>query len=160
MKNKKKLIILGVVLLLFLVGGIYIRSKTEVKNEPVKSYEDEIIKLSPKDIGLEFISNAAKNQVKFILNKPEGIESVAYEISYEADAPKGYEGEDRISRGIAGDEKISPQQSKFESKFFDLGSCSSGTCRFDSGVKEVNLLLKINKNDNKVYQVEDKLSLE
>ena len=162
MKNRKNLIIAGVVLLLMsVVGTIFVLNTRSVEEEPVSSFEEEVITLQPEDIGLEMVASETNQQVKFIINKPEGIESLEYEISYEAGVPPGYQGEEeKISRGIAGEEELDPSEDVFESKFFDLGSASSGTFRPDIGVEEVDLLLKLNKTDGKVYQVQDTLVLE
>lgn len=156
----KNFIILGVVFLLILfVGGYFLLgNKTQPKlKEETRSVEEEVITLKPEEIGLQIMASANKKQVKFIINKLNGIQSIEYELSYEADAVSG--DEQRISRGIAGEDVIKPGMKKYESKFLDLGSCSSGTCRYDTGVESVNLLLKLTKDDGKVYQVEDSLSL-
>ncbi len=160
MKNQKFLIIIGVVVLLLGLGTFYVLNGRS--EEPTdEGYVEEILTLSPEDIGLEMVASASNQQVKFIINKVEGIESLEYELSYEADVPPGYQGEEeKISRGVAGEEEIEAGEEKFESKFLDLGSASSGTFRPDIGVEKVNLLLKLNKTDGKVYQVEDSLILE
>jgi hypothetical protein len=158
--KQKNFIILGVIFLLILfVGGYFLlggKTQPESKEE-TRSVEEEVLTLKPEDIGLQIIANANKKQVKFIINKLNGIQSIEYELSYEADSVSG--DEQRISRGIAGEDVIKNGMKKYESKFLDLGSCSSGTCRYDTGVESVNLLLKLTKNDGKVYQVEDSLSL-
>lgn len=160
MKNQKLLIIVGVVVLLLGLGTFFVLNGRSEEPED-NGYVEEVITLTPEEIGLEMVASASNQQVKFIINKVEGIESFEYELSYEADVPKGYQGEEeKISRGVAGEEEIESGSDKFESKFLDLGSASSGTFRPDIGVEKVNLLLKLNKTDGKVYQVEDSLELE
>ncbi len=158
--KQKNFIILGIVFFLILIVGGYLLFGNKSQQEPVEenqSLEEEVITLKPEDIGLKIMASANKKQVKFIIDKLNGIRSIEYELSYEADAVSG--DEQRISRGIAGEDVIKPGMKKYESKFLDLGSCSSGTCRYDTGVESVNLLLKLTKDDGKVYQVEDSLSL-
>lgn len=157
--KQKKFIILGIFFLLILVVGGYflLGNKSQQEPEETRSVEEEVINLKPEDIGLKIVSSANKKQVKFIIDKLNGIQSIEYELFYEADGVSG--DEQRISRGIAGEDVIQPGMKKYESKFLDLGSCSSGTCRYDTGVESVNLLLKLTKGDGKVYQVEDSLSL-
>lgn len=167
MKDKKLFIIVGVVVVVLLsVGGFFIFNKKSTSSTPsdqTASLDEDIVKLSPSDIGLKMITSPNKKQVKFIISKPEGITNIEYELSYEADSVGG-SSEDgdaggRINRGVAGEDTIDPDESSYESKFLDLGSCSSGTCRYDVGIETVNLLLKLTKTDNKVYQVEDSLTL-
>lgn len=160
MKNRKTLLIAGVLLLLVLGGTVYLLNRSTEPEEVETEYIDEVITLSPADIGLKMEASPTRQQVRFIITKPEGIESLEYELSYEADVPPGYLGEEeKVSRGIAGEEELEPNTQLFESKYLDLGSASSGTFRPDIGVEEVHLILKLNKTDGKVYQVEDSLTL-
>lgn len=122
---------------------------------------DDAIKLSPSEVGLELTATANKKQVKFTLTKAVGVKKVEYELSYEADSAGGKDDESggRITRGVAGEDVIDSDQTTYESKLLDLGSCSSGTCRYDKGVTSVHLLLKLTKSDGKIYQVEQDLDL-
>lgn len=156
-----------VVLLLGIGGFMFVNHNLSQgqSDDQTQNFEDAI-KLSPSDIGLQMIASSNKKQVKFVINKPQGFTKVEYELSYMANST-GTASEDegegdmpaKINRGVAGDDQISPDESKYESKFLDLGSCSSGTCRYDTGVDSVHLLLKLTKSDGKLYQVEDDLKL-
>lgn len=161
MKNKNLIIIGAIALLLIGLGGFFIMSRNSAEPvEPVdESLEEDIITIKPEEIGLEIEAANNNRQVKFIINKATGITDIEYELSYEADnsAANAAEGNPRIPRGIAGEDELDGTDEEYESKLLDLGSCSSGTCRFDTGVESVNLLLKITKTDGKVYQVEDSL---
>lgn len=159
MQNKNYIIIGVIALLLVGVGGFFFLSNRS--GDPVapvdESLDEEVITLTPEEIGLVLEASANNKQVKFIIGKPEGITELEYELSYEADAAGGED--ERISRGVAGEDELDGTEETYESKFLDLGSCSSGTCRYDTGVTSVNLLLKLTKSDGKVYQVEDSLEL-
>jgi len=165
-KNKNLYIIVGVVLVILLsVGGYLVLGSKSSKtsddaNQPDISLDDAIM-LAPEDVGLELVANATKKQVKFTLSKAAGIQKIEYELSYEADSAGGKDDESggRITRGVAGEDVIDSDEDTYESKLLDLGSCSSGTCRYDKGVTTVHLLLKLTKSDNKVYQVEQDLDL-
>lgn len=129
--------------------------------EQMASLDEDVIKLSPSDIGLKINTLSNNHQIKFTLSKAEGITHIEYELSYEADSAGGSsedgDGSGRITRGVAGEDTID-SQSMYISKVLDLGSCSSGTCRYDKGVTGIHLLLKVTKTDDKVYQVEDTLN--
>jgi hypothetical protein len=152
MKSKPVLLGLLVLVLLLIGGGYFFLSNrsAEPAEEEDAIVEEELESLSPEEIGLEMTASSNKKQVKFVINKPEGITGVEYELTYTAG--------DGQQRGVIGMvEDISGDT--IESKFLDLGSCSSGTCKYDTGVETVNLLLKVTKEDEKTYQVEDSLDL-
>ncbi len=163
--NKNLLIGVGAVVLLLLgLGGYFVMSNRSAEPvEPVEeSLENEAISIKPEEIGLELEATPNKKQVKFIISKAIGITALEYELSYEADSTGGTDDGDgggRISRGVAGEDELDGTEESYESKLLDLGSCSSGTCRYDTGVTDVQLLLKITKDDGKVYAVEDTLEL-
>ncbi|MDQ5900740.1 MAG: hypothetical protein QG600_318 [Patescibacteria group bacterium] len=165
MKNKNVMMIAGGVLLLLVVLGSYFlfTNKSSSPQEPLdESLEENIITLDPEEVGLVLESSANKKQVKFTLSKAEGITMIEYELSYEADNTSSSDdgdGSGRISRGVAGEDELDGTETIYESKFLDLGSCSSGTCRYDTGVSTVNLLLKIVKEDGNVYQVQTSIDL-
>jgi hypothetical protein len=154
---KDKRIIIGLVVILFLVlgGGYYLLSSNQAaptEEEQATIIEDTIPTLSPSEIGLTLTARSDNKAVKFAIAKPEGITSVDYEISYMAEGD--------IPRGAIGKVDAVTGNSEIESKFIDLGSCSSGKCKYDSGVTSVTFTLKITKSDGKVYQVQKSLSLE
>lgn len=144
----------------YLVLGSKTSKTTDDTNQSDISLDDAIM-LSPSDVGLELTATASKKQVKFVLGNATGINRIEYELSYEADSAGGPDDESggRITRGVAGEDVIDTDESTYESKLLDLGSCSSGTCRYDKGVTSVHLLLKLTKSDNKIYQVEQDLDL-
>lgn len=153
--NDKKVLIIGVIALLFaLSGGYYIMiaSKTAPMPTPTPTQQEEVIPtLSQKDIGLTFVTRSDNKAVKFSLSNIKDIQSVDYEVTYTA---KG-----NVPRGIIGTIEVTPQDEILESKYIDLGSCSSGKCRYDEGVSLVKLVLKITKTDGKVFQSESKLDI-
>lgn len=165
-KNKNLYIIIAAVIVVLLGVGTYMLlgnkgAKTTDDASQSEMALDEAIKLSPLDVGLELTATANKKQVRFILNQATGITKIEYELSYEADSAGGKDDESggRITRGVAGEDVIDADQDTYESKLLDLGSCSSGTCRYDKGVTSVHLLLKLTKSDDKIYQVEQDLDL-
>lgn len=153
MKDKKVLIgIIAFVVLLIAAGAYFLMSKnSSADDEEFGSAEEQLPSLSPKEVGLEIEALSGNKQVVFRLTKPDGISAVEYELTYFAE-----DGQQRAVIGTIDKEDIGDT---VESKPLDLGSCSSGVCKYDKGVKEVDLLLKVTK-DEKEYQVKDKLNLE
>jgi len=166
LKNRSLLIAGGVLVFFLVLGGGYFLFVHKAPGASVANQTDNQdtgpLKLSPNDIGLTLSASPDKKRVKFAINKLDGINGVEYQVTYEADstAQEIAEGGDkRVDRGITGDSKINTGDSSYESPWLDLGSCSKNICRYDTGVNSVDMVLKITKDDGKVYEVEQKLSL-
>ncbi len=160
-KNKNLVIVVAVLVVLALAGGGYFFFANKSKNQQEPVAEEEVVeKLSAEAIGLGLEVSPDKKKVKFTIEKVDGIASVEYELTYEADSTAQEQsegGEPRVQRGITGEEKVE-SGSKYESPWLDLGSCSKNVCRYDKGVDKVDLTLKVVKN-GKTYLVEDSLTL-
>ncbi len=164
-KNRKAQIIVGVIfVVLMLFGGYYlIAGKSNSKPKADDSQSQNVVgKLSAEELGLELTAKPDKKAVKFSISKLDDIKSIEYQLQYEADSTaqeRGEGGEDRVQRGITGEAKIDTSKSSYESPWLDLGSCSKNVCRYDSGVKSVDLTLKIVKKNGKIYEAEKKFDL-
>ncbi len=161
--NKKIGIIIGVVLVLLLLGGggYMILGKQAPKQAAItEPGEQSVGTLEPDAIGLKLQLTADKKKISVMVGKTSDIKSIEYEITYDADVPASEKvegGEDRVSRGFSDQADIKSGQSSYESKEFDLGSCSKNVCRYDTGVTEINILMKVTKRDGKLYQVTDSI---
>lgn len=166
MKNNKVLLVgVVIVVLLLLGGGFLVLSSKRPTSLPITQDEElqTIEKLSPADIGLSLVPSYGNKRVKVVVSKSEDIKSLAYDISYEADIPAselaaGEQG-GQVERGFSDEVTLAGQKSSYESKEFDLGSCSKNVCRYDTGVTEIKILMKVTKMDGKVYQVEDSVKI-
>ena len=153
MKDKKILIALIVIVLLAIGGGAYAfltRNAGETDEEDYGELEEQLPALKPEEVGLEMEALKGNQQVVFTLTKPDGITAVEYELTYFA--------QDGQQRAVIGTVEMEEGEEVIASKPLDLGSCSSGVCKYDTGVEKVDLLLKVTK-DSKDYQVKDSLEL-
>jgi hypothetical protein len=159
LKKRNNQIIAGVVVLLILVSG-YLVFGGKPKQQSQDTTQDQTIQtISPEKLGLTITVSPDKKKVKFGIAHPDGIKSLEYSLTYEADSTAqeiSEGGEPRVQRGITGDAKIDSDTKPYESEFLDLGSCSKNVCRYDTGVKSIDLTLKIVKSDGKTYQSEKK----
>lgn len=168
MKTKNLIIILAVLIIVVGLGGgyfLFARKSNNTTSQQTQQSQgqdmENVQTLSPDDIGLSLSASDDNKQVQFKISKVQGIKSIEYELTYEADATaqEKEEGADaQVQRGITGDATIDINDSSYTSPWLDLGTCSSGTCHYDTGVTSVDLVLKVTK-DGKVYQVEKKLDL-
>ncbi len=156
MKKDKLIIIAGGVLLIFLIAAGYYfflaKKPSPQASTPTPEELTQVIPtISPNELGLTFIARKDGKAVKFEIANAGDIEMVDYEISYLT------EGE--IPRGVIGSITKKSGETTIAIDYEVLGSCSSGRCKYDSGVTSVKLILKIAKTDGKTYQAEKTLEL-
>lgn len=164
-KNRTVIIILAVLagLSLLLGGWLFMVNKSNSAVEDDGFIDEQVVeKMEASEIGLTMEANDSNKAVKFMIEKADGIKTIEYQVTYEADstaAEQSEGGEARVQRGITGEAMIKGGEASFESDWLDLGSCSKNVCRYDTGVESVTLTLKIVKDDGKVYEVEQTLEL-
>lgn len=159
MKNKKVLIITSVIVAaVIIIGGIFFLtsqapSQKQSATQDTTS-EDVFPTIMPSDIGLLFTATPDKRNVILTITKASDIEHVDYEITYNAMS----EGSS-VQQGLNGEvKKDQIKNGKIEIKRI-LGTCSTGgKCRYDEGVTEAQIVLKITKSNGKTYQVEKSIS--
>ena len=165
--NKKLLIPVVLFVLLALGGGSYFflsKNSTSTSDEQADQgiLEEIIPTLAPSEIGLKMVARADNRAVKLILSNSKKVSRIEFDLVYDADQASNF-GEDeggagKVSRNVT-DELAVDGKSPFETKYYDLGSCSSGKCRFDTGVTKVITQMKVTMLDGKIFQVEDSLDL-
>lgn len=165
--NKKILLpVIAFVILVLAGGGYFILSQNSsdsADSEEQQGIIDEVIPtMAPGDIGLKMVPRSDNRAVKLVLSAASDVEKIEFDLVYDADQSTSF-GEDdggsgKVSRNVT-DEVMVNGKSPFETKFYDLGSCSSGKCRYDTGVTTIKLEMKVTKKDGKVFQVSDSLEL-
>ena len=146
MKNNRNLIIVGVIVLLLLIGGgIFLATKKSPKPAISTAQQEEILTLSPEDIGLSLTMGVDGKRVIMEITKTEGLTSIEYQLSYTS---KG-----GIPRGVIG--TLDAKGSNIKKEVI-LGTCSD-VCHYDQDVSNIKVILKVTKTDGKVYQVEKSL---
>lgn len=157
LKTRNGKIAAGVVAVLLLTSG-YLLFAGKSKPETQDTVEDQsVMKISAEELGLTIEANDTKNEVKFIIAKAGDFKTIEYQLDYEADSTAQEQsegGEPRVDRGVTGEAEIEPGDTEYESDWIVLGSESAGSKRYDTGVEEVNLTLKLVKKDGKIYQSE------
>lgn len=139
-----------VVIVLLLVGVFLFLHKSPSKEKviiPNQFSTEELPKITPEDIGMVVTIRSDKKAVMFELKKAADIKHVDYEIRYNHIV----DGE-QVQEGILGIMNIA-EDGITKTDFRTFGTCSA-TCRYDVGVSDVSIILKVTKNDGKQYQVE------
>ncbi len=156
MKNKMALAGLVAVILIIAVAGFIFISKQKATKEPVieKTPEEEAIQMKPEDIGLELIPNKALTEVEMKINDVSKFNHFDFEMSYDAIV----DGES-VPKGAIGSGDINPGDTTVDRKI-TIGTCSSGTCKYDKGVKKISFLIRLTLKDGKTAVVKKDLDLQ
>lgn len=154
LKNKMVLAGVGLVVLLLVVGGVFlINSKkaaqtTDNQNANALPTSIPVPTITADSIGLTLKPGIGGKTVIASVANPAGITNMEFTLTYTA-----LVNNEDVVRGATG--QIDPAK-KPASKEITLGTCSD-VCHYDSGVKAIKLILKITKDDGKVYQSEASL---
>lgn len=141
--NKKYLIAVGVALVVLIAGYfLFFAGKSKQETTPTIT-EQTIPSISADEIGLSLKPGSDGKRVVMTVTKTDDINSLDYELSYTS---KG-----DIPRGVIGHVDIKKGQTAAADIY--LGTCSN-VCHPDSEVKNIKLVVKVNKSDGKVYQAE------
>src|SRR3989344_5587696 len=148
MKNKN-LIVIGVIVILVIVGGGYFFLSSKDESEPIDAQPelvDEIIEtISAEELGLTIKAGTGNRTVIMEVANLDGISALDYELSYTA---KG-----DLPRGVVGNIEVTSKDKTIR-KEITLGTCSD-VCHYDEDVSDIKLILKVTKEDGKVYHAEE-----
>ena len=146
MQNKLALLGIGaVIVVLVVVGVIFVMNKQKATKAPViqHSPEEEAIQMQPQEIGLGLSANNAHTEVAMKISDVSKFSHFDFEMSYDALV----DGE-TVPKGAIGSGDINPGDKLVDRKI-TIGTCSSGTCRYDKGVTKISLVLKLTLKDGK-----------
>lgn len=154
--KKNKLILIGVLVIIAGVGGYFILSRSKPQAKVSVQQEQNVKQLNPSDIGLELSPRSDKKAVFIKATKIEGIKSLEYELTYDAEVTE--EGETaNVPRGVIGELKIKSGIAEAE---VDLGTCSANVCRYDKVTSAIRVVIKVSFTNGEVGSVEDTVAFE
>ncbi|MBU2632103.1 hypothetical protein KKG52_00120 [Patescibacteria group bacterium] len=149
MKNKKVLLVTGLLLVLALVfGGLYFASQKNKPAEEEIKKQQSIPKISSEEIGLSLSWKEKGKIVLLEIAKTSDISAVEYELLYKT--------KDVMQRAF---NILNIEKGKAVKEEIPLGTCSSGVCRYDKDISGIQVILKITKTNGKIYQAEASLDL-
>ncbi len=157
--NKKVLIISGIVLLVLVVlGGVllFVNNNASDPEDSPNPFNENLIEMSAEDVGLTLSSQQNNQQIVMEITKLDEVDSFEYELSYDA-----VENGEVVSRGTFGSGPNPDEKgSSIIKRVMDLGTCSAGKCKYDKGVGEVVLSLRINLKNGEVGIIEEVFVIE
>ena len=134
-------------MVLLISGFLLIKSRLTTTEEAVETIPTPTIALPTvsDNIQIDLIARSDNQAVTIkIKGLTSDIESIEYELTYITGAG--------LPRGVLGKIKLTGEKEVTRDDVV-LGTCSSGKCAYDTGVKEVNLSLKFNTpQGNKIFQ--------
>ncbi|HUD45113.1 MAG TPA: hypothetical protein VMR41_06220 [Patescibacteria group bacterium] len=172
LQSRNVLIAIVAVLILLVVGGggyFFLSSHNNAANSntTADAQDDQTPtagNLQPSDIGLQLVLRADNQAIKFTANKLDGVKTLEWTFTYDADIPASDQTADnagsKVTQEFGSDSPVNVEgKSSYDSGFRELGTCSSGHCRYDTGITSVSLVMKVTKTDGKVYQIQDSINL-
>ncbi len=173
LQNRKVLILFIVILvLLILAGGFFFLSAKNISSQNAEnansssgqSQEQMIGTMQPSDIGLQMVLRSDGKAIRFTADKLDGIKTLEWNFTYQADIPVADQTADnagsKVTQEFGSDSPVNVDgKSSYASEFRELGTCSSGHCRYDTGITSVDLIMKVTKTDGSVYQIKDSINL-
>lgn len=158
--KKKKIILPIIIVVMAIVIGLgaffLIRESSGIEDEKKPSLFDQeknIVVLTPEDIGLELELTNNNREVIIRITKTDNILSFDYEMSYDA-----IENGEVVSRGTFGSGKI--ENGEIIERVNVLGTCSSGKCKYDKGIKEINFVIRVDLKSGELGLIEQVLIIE
>ncbi|MDH7476419.1 MAG: hypothetical protein QHH09_03030 [Microgenomates group bacterium] len=136
MKNRKILILAGLVILIILVLFMIVRPKQPDKSaEMISPTPQSIIPTVDSSVKVDLESVSGNKEVVLTINNiPKGTQSIDYELSY-ATKSQGLQ-------GIIGTIQID-NENEYK-KTLTLGTCSSGTCVYHQVSGPIKVTLRFN----------------
>lgn len=154
LKNKWVLIgIAAVIVMIGVVAYFSMGSKGGQSADEEVAAEEEALKMKPEDVGLTLEAAPGNKEIILKIEDTSKFKSFEFELNYEAD-----ENGELVTKGSVGSGEVEDDGPIERS--ITIGTCSSGKCRYDTGVKKVSLVLRLNLKDGQTGLIESELALE
>lgn len=163
LKKNKIVVIVVAILLLAGVGTVVLLggSNTTSSDEPGIASEKPVKIISADEIGLTLSFRADKKAINMNITKLDGISSVEYEVTYDANVTADASGDSEsgiTQRGVVGS-PIPVNGASSIKRSIDLGTCSKSVCKYDNVVSDVKFVIKVTYINGDVAAVEESISL-
>lgn len=156
LKNKLALIgIAAVVVVIGIAAFIFMQNQKKVSDvvQEEEAVEEEAIEMKAEEIGLKLSPSSDNTEVIMEITDVSKFTSFEFEMNYDADV----DGE-MVPKGAIGSGEV--ENGKPIKRSITIGTCSSGKCKYDKGVKKVSFVIRLNLKDGQTGLVKADLSLE
>lgn len=150
-QNQK--IIVAVIVIILLLGGFFLlknksgNQKTQSETTDDALPNTEVLPTVDSSVIVDLKADRLKREVTLTIDGvPTGTDTIDYELSYLADGD--------LPKGVIGTIEVKGKKS-IEKSGITLGTCSSGACVYDKGVKSIKVSLKFNSDSGaKIFEKE------
>lgn len=154
LENKLALLGIGAVVVVFGIAGfMFFQNSQENEDSTEEVVEEQAIEISPEEIGLVLTPNANNTEITMEIADTSLFDSFEYEMSYDAEV----NGE-IVPRGAIGSGEV--EDNEPITRDITIGTCSSGKCKYDTGVTKITFIIRLNLKDGQIGIVKDELILE
>lgn len=156
MENKLALIGIGAVVVVGIIAGYMFFQNSQRAAQPTgpeDSVEEQAIEIKPEEIGLVLTPNSNNTEVVMEIENVSKFTSFEYEMNYDAVV----DGE-TVPRGAIGSGEV--ENGKSIKRSITIGTCSSGKCKYDTGVSKITFIIRLNLTDGTTGIVKKDLTLE
>lgn len=154
---KNKFVLIGGAVVLIVLIAVYFlvfgKSKDKTETQIPTTAEEEAITMQPEDIGLTLSASPGNKEVIMKISDVSKFSSFEYEMNYDA-VVNG----ETVARGAIGSGEVDGDTPITRS--ITIGTCSSGKCKYDSGVTKVSFLIRLNLKTGDTAVVQKDLILE
>lgn len=143
MSSKRAVFIIVPLIILLILTFLFLRLRPGAKKttEVVPTPTFEQIEVLPPEVLNASLTPVGGRTYRFTIeNIPEGVVSLAYEISYET-TNRGTQG--IISSPI----EIKPGQKTYQNEKFIFGTCSKNVCVYDEGITNLEVTTRLTYQD-------------
>lgn len=146
--------IAAVALVVIVSVAIFIQNRQKTATPQIQQTpEEKAVEMKPEDIGLLLTPNSKNTEVTMKISDVTKFTHFDYEMSYDAIV----DGE-AVPKGAIGSGDVASGDSTIEKKI-TIGTCSSGTCKYDLGVKTINFIIRLTLKDGRTAVVKKDLNL-
>ena len=161
-KNKVLVIIVSLLLLAGAVTAFILGNATSSLSTDESGIIEKSVKvISADEIGLTLSFRADKKAINMNITKLDGVESVEYEVTYDANVTADASGDSAsgiTQRGVVGS-PIPVNGASSIKRSIDLGTCSKNVCKYDNVVSDVKFVIKVTYSNGEIGSVEESISL-
>lgn len=154
---KNKFVLIGGAVVVIILVAVYFlvfgKTKSATQTQTTPTAEEQAITMKSEDIGLTLSALPGNKEVVMKISDVSKFSSFEYEMNYDA-VVNG----ETVPRGAIGSGDVKSGDASI-TRSITIGTCSSGKCKYDLGVKKVSFLIRLNLKTGKTAVVQKDLIL-
>lgn len=141
-KEKSTIILIVVVILVLILGGLFFKTVILPKSSTAPTQE-VMLNFDPEGPYALLFPRRDGNALVLNIKRTASYQEISYDLTYSD--------QDGIDRGVSGNIDTKQSKGEYEQEIL-FGTCSKNICKYDKGVENGTLNLRI-KKDNVIYKM-------